>query len=77
MQKQAMISQQQLKSQEMAAQVAVQKIELKLPVVVRLSGTNVEQGRKMLKDTGLPLIMAETLREAADKAVAAWKENSK
>ncbi|MBK68937.1 MAG: ADP-forming succinate--CoA ligase subunit beta [Legionellales bacterium] len=56
---------------------AVQKIELKLPVVVRLSGTNVEQGRKMLKDSGLPLIMAETLREAADKAVAAWKENSK
>ena len=31
----------------------------------------------MLKDSGLPLIMAETLREAADKAVAAWKENSK
>ena len=56
---------------------AVQKIELKLPIVVRLSGTNVEQGRKMLKDSGLPLIMAETLREAADKAVAAWKENSK
>ena len=56
---------------------AVQKIELKLPVVVRLQGTNVEQGRKMLKDSGLPLIMAETLREAADKAVAAWKENSK
>ena len=56
---------------------AVQKIELKLPVVVRLSGTNVEQGTKMLKDSGLPLIMAQTLKEAADKAVAAWKENSK
>ena len=56
---------------------AVQKIELKIPVVVRLSGTNVEQGRKMLKDSGLPLIMAETLKEAADKAVAAWKETGK
>ena len=56
---------------------AVQKIELKLPVVVRLSGTNVEQGTKMLKDSGLPLIMAQTLKEAADKAVTAWKENSK
>ncbi|SVB54529.1 uncharacterized protein METZ01_LOCUS207383, partial [marine metagenome] len=56
---------------------AVQKIELKVPVVVRLSGTNVEQGRKMIEDSGLPLIMAETLKEAADKAVAAWKEAGK
>ncbi len=56
---------------------AVQKIELKVPVVVRLSGTNVEQGRKMIEDSGLPLIMAETLKEAADKAVAAWKETGK
>ena len=53
---------------------AVQKIDLKIPIVVRLSGTNVEQGRKMLEDSGLPLIMAETLKEGADKAVAAWKE---
>ncbi len=53
---------------------AVQKIDLKIPIVVRLSGTNVEQGRKMLEDSGLPLIMAETLKEGANKAVAAWKE---
>ena len=56
---------------------AVEKIELNIPVVVRLSGTNVEQGRKMLKDSGLSLIMAETLKEAADQAVAAWKETGK
>ena len=56
---------------------AVEKIELKVPVVVRLSGTNVEQGRKMIEDSGLPLIMAETLKEAADKAVAEWKEAGK
>ena len=56
---------------------AVEKIELKVPVVVRLSGTNVEQGRKMIEDSGLPLIMAETLKEAADKAVAAWKKTGK
>ncbi len=56
---------------------AVEKIELKIPVVVRLSGTNVEQGRKIIEDSGLPLIMAETLKEAADKAVAAWKEAGK
>ena len=56
---------------------AVEKIELKVPVVVRLSGTNVEQGRKMIEDSGLQLIMAETLKEAADQAVAAWKETGK
>jgi malate-CoA ligase subunit beta len=56
---------------------AVEKIELKVPVIVRLSGTNVEQGRKMIEDSGLPLIMTETLKEAADKAVAAWKETGK
>ena len=56
---------------------AVEKIDLKIPVVVRLSGTNVEQGRKMLENSGLPLIMAETLKEGADKAVAAWKETGK
>ncbi|MGH8554329.1 MAG: succinate--CoA ligase subunit beta, partial [Gammaproteobacteria bacterium] len=52
---------------------AVKKTELKIPLVVRLSGTNVEEGRKILKDSGLPIIMAETLADAADKAVAAWK----
>ena len=56
---------------------AVQKIDLKVPVVVRLSGTNVELGRKMLEDSSLPLIMAETLREGADKAVAEWKKAGK
>lgn len=51
--------------------MAVQKIDLQVPLVVRLSGTNVEEGRQMLKDSGLDIIMAETLQEAADKAVAA------
>ena len=55
---------------------AMQKIELKLPLVVRLSGTNVEIGRKIIKDSGLPIISADTLKEAADKAVAAWKKTS-
>jgi succinyl-CoA synthetase beta subunit len=53
---------------------AVQKIDLKVPLVVRLSGTNVEAGRKIIADSGLPIIPANTLKEAADKAVAAWKE---
>jgi succinyl-CoA synthetase beta subunit len=37
----------------------------------RLAGTNVEEGRKILAESGLELITAETLAEAADKAVAA------
>lgn len=55
---------------------AVQQIDLKVPLVVRLSGTNVEEGRKILLDSGLPIIMADTLKEAADKAVAVWKETT-
>ena len=55
---------------------AVQQIDLKVPLVVRLSGTNVEAGRKILVDSGLPIIMADTLKEAADKAVAIWKETT-
>lgn len=55
---------------------AVKSIDLKVPLVCRLSGTNVEEGRKILQDSGLPIIMADTLQEAADKAVAAWKEHT-
>ncbi|GAA0298261.1 malate--CoA ligase subunit beta [Rhodovulum strictum] len=44
---------------------------LTLPVVVRLAGTNVDEGRRIIDDSGLPLITAETLAEAAEKAVAA------
>ena len=50
---------------------AMQKLEVKVPVVVRLSGTNVELGRKILNDSNIDLISAETLAEAAEKAVAA------
>ncbi|HYY15739.1 MAG TPA: succinate--CoA ligase subunit beta, partial [Gammaproteobacteria bacterium] len=57
--------------------LALQKINLKIPLVVRLAGTNVEEGRKILKDSGLPIIGAETLAEAAKKAVAAWKQAGK
>jgi malate-CoA ligase subunit beta len=53
---------------------AVKQIDLKVPLVVRLSGTNVEAGQKIIKESGLPIISADTLQEAADKAVAVWKE---
>jgi len=50
---------------------AIRAIEPQVPLVVRLSGTNVEQGQQMLKYSGLPIISAHTLGEAAEKAVAA------
>lgn len=53
---------------------AIQSIELNVPLVVRLSGTNVEQGQKMLQESGLPIISAHTLGEAAEKAVAATQK---
>ena len=53
---------------------AISKIDLKIPLVVRLSGTNVEAGRRILKESSLPIIMADTLAEAAEKAVGAWKQ---
>ena len=48
---------------------AFDKLEVKVPVVVRLSGTNVEIGMQMLKDSGHPIITADTLAEAAEKVV--------
>ena len=50
---------------------AVKKIDMQVPLIVRLSGTNVEEGRKIIADSGLPIIVAETLAEAAEKAVEA------
>jgi succinyl-CoA synthetase beta subunit len=44
---------------------------LRLPVVVRLAGTNVEEGRRIIRASGLPLVTADTLADAARKAVAA------
>ena len=46
-----------------------------VPVVVRLAGTNVEEGQKILAESGLPVIRATTLMEAAERAVGAWKND--
>lgn len=46
-----------------------------VPVVVRLAGTNVEEGQKILAQSGLPLIRATTLMEAAERAVQAWRSD--
>ncbi|WP_125218353.1 malate--CoA ligase subunit beta [Methylomicrobium sp. wino1] len=53
---------------------AVKKIDMKIPLIVRLSGTNVEEGRRIIAESGLPIITAETLAEAAEKAVLARNE---
>ncbi len=58
---------------------AVQEVGVKLPVVVRLEGTNVELGRKMLADSGLNIISAAELTDAATEVVAAarqWSERN-
>jgi malate-CoA ligase subunit beta len=52
---------------------AVRELEIKMPIVVRLAGTNVEEGRKIIDESGLTVISAETLADAASKAVAAAK----
>jgi succinyl-CoA synthetase beta subunit len=52
---------------------ALKKIKLKVPLIVRLQGTNVEAGRELLAKSGVKLITAESLWEAAQKAVAAVK----
>jgi succinyl-CoA synthetase beta subunit len=48
---------------------AVRKLGLTLPVVLRAEGTNVEQGKKMLADSGLPLLMADDMGDGARKVV--------
>lgn len=53
---------------------AVKKIDLDIPLVVRLSGTRVDEGKKILEDSGLPIITADTLAEAAERVVAARNE---
>jgi succinyl-CoA synthetase beta subunit len=50
---------------------AAKEVGLKIPLVVRLEGTNVTLGQKILKDSGLPIITANNLDEAAQRAVAA------
>jgi succinyl-CoA synthetase beta subunit len=52
---------------------ASRAVHLKVPLVVRMKGTNEDLGKKMLKDSGLPIISADTMAEAAQKVVAATK----
>ncbi len=50
---------------------AYQEADIQVPVVVRMAGTNVEAGQKIIAESGLPIITADTLADAAQKSVAA------
>jgi succinyl-CoA synthetase beta subunit len=52
---------------------AAKVVSLRVPLVVRLEGTNVELGKKILAESGLPIISAADMAEAAQKVVAAAK----
>ena len=52
---------------------AAKKTNIQLPIVLRLEGTNVEQGREILKNSGFNFIVADTMKDAAEKVVAAAK----
>ena len=53
---------------------AAREVELHVPLVVRLEGTNVELGKKILAESGLPILSGDNLADAAEKVVAAVKE---
>ena len=52
---------------------AAKQTELKVPIVVRMRGTNVDEGMRLLGESGLPMILAKDLSDAAEKVVAAKK----
>ena len=53
---------------------AARELKITVPLVVRMQGTNVEQGRQILEGSGLTIISADTMAEAAEKIVKAVKE---
>ncbi len=57
-----------------AVVAAARKLNVQIPIILRLEGTNVEEGRKILAESGLKFQVGETMKEAADLAVKAAKE---
>ena len=50
---------------------AVTELGVPVPIVIRMKGTNVEEGKKILMESGLNFIVAEAMKDAAEKVVAA------
>ena len=55
---------------------ALHEVQVNVPVIVRLAGTNVEDGEKIIANSGIPIIRAKTLMEAAERSVQAWQSFS-
>jgi len=55
---------------------AAREVKLSIPLVVRMKGTNEDLGKKILRDSGLPIISADNMAEAAQKVVAAVKDKA-
>jgi succinyl-CoA synthetase beta subunit len=56
---------------------AVRSLGVSLPIVIRMEGTNVEQGRRMLRESGLNFTTADGMQEAAEKAVGATRHRKR
>jgi malate-CoA ligase subunit beta len=56
---------------------AIREVGVGVPLVVRLAGTNVEEGRRILAESGEDVIVADTLAEAAERSVEAMRAFSK
>jgi succinyl-CoA synthetase beta subunit len=56
-----------------AVVAAARKLNVQLPIILRLEGTNVEEGRQIIAESGLKVQIGATMKEAADLAVAAAK----
>ena len=55
---------------------AAREVSLHVPLVVRLEGTNVERGKQILAESGLPILSGDDLADAARKIVTAVKEGA-
>ncbi|MEE2996560.1 MAG: succinate--CoA ligase subunit beta, partial [Pseudomonadota bacterium] len=55
---------------------AAREVSLDVPLVVRLAGTNVDLGKKILEDSGLPIVSADNLADAAEKVVEVTQEEA-
>ncbi|MHA1559527.1 MAG: succinate--CoA ligase subunit beta, partial [Alphaproteobacteria bacterium] len=53
---------------------AIDEVSIALPLIVRLEGTNVDEGIEILRSATHPIILADTLGDAAVKSVAAWRQ---
>jgi succinyl-CoA synthetase beta subunit len=56
---------------------AAKKVDVKIPIVIRMEGTNVEEGNRILKESGFNFIIGNGMKDGAEKAVAALKEGIK